>query len=320
MAALHRRRCRNLAHHLAPCGPIDLSVSPAGLDLTSRGPRVEDQIAIVDLQSSAGDTVIAAKLSAAFERTGFAVVVGVDPSIVDASSSLEAAAREFFRQPQAAKFKVHVDEAHMQAPDGYPGYLEPGHSSVANLLGDFSRPPDAVELLTYKDLHYYESAATAFASTCHDGIDEASQFDKPAEFAPIVGEIGGYPSEKFRQNALAHFWGVYSLWMRLRNLSELALELPSGYFEDYFGCAMGTSLQIRNYPRLESLNASASSGQMGFGAHNDSGFLTIVHTQTPGLQVDPSGQEDWVNVPVVPGGYVVNVGRLLARWTNDRCV
>jgi hypothetical protein len=27
-----------------------------------------------------------------------------------------------------------------------------------------------------------------------------------------------------------------------------------------------------------------------------------------------------VSVPVVAGGYVVNTGRLLARWTNDRCV
>ena len=46
---------------------------------------------------------------------------------------------------------------------------------------------------------------------------------------------------------------------------------------------MGTSLQIRNYPRPES--GEMEEGQMGFGAHNDSGFLTIVHTQTAGLQV-----------------------------------
>ena len=41
-------------------------------------------------------------------------------------------------------------------------------------------------------------------------------------------------------------------------------------------------------------------GQMGFGAHNDSGFLTIVHTRTVGLQVDPTGRDEWVDVPVVP--------------------
>lgn len=248
MVAAHGRRWRAMASHLAP--------------VTSAAPLVPssnaaDQIAIVDLKSGAGDAAIAAQLSDAFERTGFAVVVGAEPGLVDASSALETAAREFFRQPQEAKFKVHVHEAHMKAPDGYPGYLEPGHSSVANLLGDFSRPPDAVELLTYKDLHYYEAATAGAAS-----IGDTSQVQKPAEFAPSVGDIGGYPSESFRHCALSHFWGVYSLWLRLRSLAELALELPTGYFADYFGPAMGTSLQIRNYPRLDSLASAAESGQM----------------------------------------------------------
>lgn len=247
MATANGRRWRALASHLAPVA----SAAPAPLVPSNR-----DHIAIVDLKSGAGAAAIAAQLSEAFERTGFAVVVGVEPDLVNASSALETAAREFFRQPQEAKLKVHVHEAHMNAPDGYPGYLEPGHSSVANLLGDFSRPPDAVELLTYKDLHYYE-AATAAA-----GIGDTSQVQKPAEFAPAVGDLGGYPSESFRHCALSHFWGVYSLWLQLRSLAELALELPTGYFDDYFGPAMGTSLQIRNYPRLESLTSAAESGQM----------------------------------------------------------
>ncbi len=248
MVTAHGRRWRALASHLAPV----TSGAPAPLVPSSN----TDQIAIVDLKSGAEDAAIAAQLAEAFERTGFAIVVGAEPGLVDASSALERAAREFFRQPQEAKFKVHVHEAHMKAPDGYPGYLEPGHSSVANLLGDFARPPDAVELLTYKDLHYYE-AATGAAS-----IGDTSHVQKPVEFAPVVGDIGGYPSESFRRYALSHFWGVYSLWLRLCSLAELALELPTGYFADYFGPAMGTSLQIRNYPRLDSLTSAAESGQM----------------------------------------------------------
>ena len=140
---------------------------------------------------------------------------------------------------------------------------------------------------------------------------------KPVEFAPAVGEIGGYPSGAFRETALAHFWAVHALWQRLCALAALALEVPAGFFDDFFGAQMGTSLQIRNYPRPEG-GAELERGQMGFGAHNDSGFLTVVHTQTPGLQVDPSGTGEWVDIPVVEGGYAVNVGRLLGRWTNDR--
>ena len=317
------RRCRVLASHLdsrrLPTPSSSAAQQQRGDD---RDAAAANQIAIVDLSSPAGDAAIAAELSEAFERTGFAVVVGAAASTISASSGLEAAARDFFRQPPAAKFSVRVDEAYMEAPDGYPGYLEPGHSSVANLLGDFSRPPDAVELLTYKDLHFYEAAAAATAggaaAAAVGGGAEGGTVEKPAEFAPAVGEIGGYPSEAFRQSALSHFRGVHALWLRLCGLAELALELSPGYFEDYFGGAMGTSLQIRNYPRPDTPDAALEPGQMGFGAHNDSGFLTIVHTQTPGLQVDPSGNGQWVSVPVVPGGYVVNVGRLLARWTNDR--
>jgi len=35
-----------------------------------------------------------------------------------------------------------------------------------------------------------------------------------------------------------------------------------------------------------------------------------------GLEVRLNGA--WVPVPVVEGGFVVNVGRLLGRWTNDK--
>jgi isopenicillin N synthase-like dioxygenase len=36
----------------------------------------------------------------------------------------------------------------------------------------------------------------------------------------------------------------------------------------------------------------------------------------PGLQVKPRGG-DWMDVPHVPGAYVVNIGDCLMRWTND---
>ena len=235
------RRCRALA---APLGPR-IDQQPAAEPQAAAGAAAsadtagDNQVAIVDLSAGLSEYALAAQLSRAFERTGFAVVIGVPEPTVTAGTNLEAAARTFFHQPAAEKFKCHVAEAHMAAPDGYPGYLEPGHSSVANLLGDFSRPPDAVELLTYKDLHYYEEPSAAATQT------------KPAEFSPNVGQIGGYPSGVFRKAALAHFWAVHGLWQRLCGLAELALDLSPGFFANYFGEEMGTSLQIRNYPRPE---------------------------------------------------------------------
>ena len=39
----------------------------------------------------------------------------------------------------------------------------------------------------------------------------------------------------------------------------------------------------------------------------------------PGLQVRPRGG-DWIDVPHIPGAYVVNIGDCMMRWSNDTYV
>jgi isopenicillin N synthase-like dioxygenase len=59
-------------------------------------------------------------------------------------------------------------------------------------------------------------------------------------------------------------------------------------------------------------------GQMRAGAHSDYGSLTILRQeQRPGgLQVQNKAGE-WVDVPAIPGAFVVNIGDLMMQWTND---
>ena len=46
--------------------------------------------------------------------------------------------------------------------------------------------------------------------------------------------------------------------------------------------------------------------------------MTILyHDGRPGLQIKPSNGE-WEDVPTVAGAFVVNLGDLMAAWTNDR--
>ena len=40
--------------------------------------------------------------------------------------------------------------------------------------------------------------------------------------------------------------------------------------------------------------------------------------QVGGLQVREIANDTWVDAPPIEGSFVVNVGDLLARWTNDR--
>ena len=58
--------------------------------------------------------------------------------------------------------------------------------------------------------------------------------------------------------------------------------------------------------------------QFGVSPHTDWGCLTLLYQdQTGGLEVQGRDGK-WVTAHPIPGTFVVNVGDLLARWTNDR--
>ncbi|KAL8733964.1 MAG: hypothetical protein Q9166_001725 [cf. Caloplaca sp. 2 TL-2023] len=58
--------------------------------------------------------------------------------------------------------------------------------------------------------------------------------------------------------------------------------------------------------------------KVAFGAHRDFGIITLLlQGDVPGLEVWDDEAEDWYSVPPVEGAYVVNMGNLFARWTND---
>jgi isopenicillin N synthase-like dioxygenase len=58
--------------------------------------------------------------------------------------------------------------------------------------------------------------------------------------------------------------------------------------------------------------------QFGVSSHTDYGCLTLLYQDsTGGLQVQGS-KGTWLTAHPIPGTFVVNVGDLLARWTNDR--
>ena len=77
-----------------------------------------------------------------------------------------------------------------------------------------------------------------------------------------------------------------------------------------------SALRALNYPALA---APPKPGQIRAGAHTDYGSLTILLPQagSRGLEIlGPDGA--WIEVPPRPGAFVVNIGDLMARWTNDR--
>ena len=77
-------------------------------------------------------------------------------------------------------------------------------------------------------------------------------------------------------------------------------------------------LRLIHYPPMESL--APAPGQLGCGTHTDYGTLTLLADDgNGGLQVQQRSGE-WTDVVVPAGHLVVNLGDLMAIWTNDRWV
>ena len=107
-------------------------------------------------------------------------------------------------------------------------------------------------------------------------------------------------------------WDAALSEVGLRLLRHWAVSL--GADEDVFDAAFAdlpaTLIKVVRYP------GTAETSQ-GVGAHKDSGVLTLllVEPESEGLQVE-RGDDEWIDVPPVPGALIVNIGELLEVATG----
>jgi isopenicillin N synthase-like dioxygenase len=79
-----------------------------------------------------------------------------------------------------------------------------------------------------------------------------------------------------------------------------------------------TAARLNFYPAQQT---SPKPGQLRAGAHTDYGTFTILNGENVpgGLQV-LSKSGGWIDVETDADNFVVNIGDLLMRWTNDRWI
>lgn len=120
--------------------------------------------------------------------------------------------------------------------------------------------------------------------------------------------------DDFRTTMEAYFDVMQVLSARLMTGLALSLDLPENHFAGFCMAPM-SNLRLIHYPPQP---ANPLPNEKGCGAHTDWGALTLLmQDDVGGLQVwdEAAG---WVDAPPLPDSYIVNLGDMIARWTNDR--
>ncbi|TCP49361.1 isopenicillin N synthase-like dioxygenase [Tamaricihabitans halophyticus] len=234
---------------------------------------------------------VAAELDAVCREIGFFQITGhgVDAEVADAAWYT---ARAFFDLPIAERMTVVMPEP------GYPFGYSPvageslnqsmGGGAPADLKESFNAGPPAAE---------------------HEFADP----EEASAYLPTPWPDVALP--ELRQTWQRYYTEMLTLGARLMSLFARGLGLSPDFFADKIDTSP-SSLRALNYPEQD---APPAPGQLRAGAHTDYGTLTILRQDDApgGLQVHTRDGE-WAAVPSVPGAFVVNIGDLLARWTNDR--
>lgn len=119
----------------------------------------------------------------------------------------------------------------------------------------------------------------------------------------------------FRNTMMEYFKALNALSGRIMEALALSLGLRHDFFEDFCRQPIST-LRLLHYPPQP---PNPAPGEKGCGAHTDFGGITVLLLDDKaGLQVWDIKGNRWINADPVPGTFVVNLGDMIARWTNDR--
>jgi isopenicillin N synthase-like dioxygenase len=94
----------------------------------------------------------------------------------------------------------------------------------------------------------------------------------------------------------------------------VALGMPADFFGPFFANEAHANLRFLHYPPQD----PDEENLFGQAPHTDNSFMTaLARTDVPGLAVRlPSGE--WFPPPLIPGTFLINLGNIMRRWSNDR--
>ena len=172
---------------------------------------------------------------------------------------------------------------------------------------------------------YFEVGRENFDPSVYEKGDCKEGFHIGRDLLPSDPEFGlplrgcnqwpeGLP--EFREAMVPYFHACSNLGLSLMRALAVALDLPEHFFDAKFDKPLPTLRPLRYPPQTGHISYS----QVGCGEHTDFGCLTILaQDDVGGLQVQ-SRQGRWISAPSIDKALLINIGDMLARWSNDRFV
>ena len=236
-------------------------------------------IDIGPLRDGSAPLQVAQALHEASTRIGFVYVTnhGIDLEFL---AQARAVALDFFRQPLDDKLRVPISPQHR-------GFLRIG----AARMDDDARP-DLKESFVW-------------------GLEDAH--GRAPQDHPLRGD-NRWPADMpaLREAALRFLDEADRVARLLLEGFALGLGLERQFFLRTSSQPMSRAA-FTYYPPQD---AALGPNQFGVGPHTDFGVLTVLcQDEVGGLQVQHA-DGTWFEAPPIPGSLVINVGDLLARWTN----
>lgn len=234
-----------------------------------------------------------ADIDAECQRIGFLRISG-HPVAAELIERMLATTSAFFDLPEPEKLSYVLEDKAKNR--GYAAY---GSEALAYSLGVDTKP-DMFE-----------------AFNCGFEVDD---YDDPyfanERHRMFAGNVWPTEPASMRSVWVEYFEACDALAAELMKIFALALGMPENYLVEHTNRAPSV-MRANNYER-RSEHPPAQDGQLRMGAHSDYGTCTILLADpVPGLQiVGPDGA--WHDVLPEPGTFLVNLGDLLAEWTNDR--
>lgn len=241
-----------------------------------------DKIPVIDiapLLDGSDKLKVAREIRWALSNAGFMYVKnhGIAQTFVDQVFDVT---RRFFELPMATKMALHVSNSDV----ALRGYIEP--------FGENTDPGKT------KDL-----------KEC---------FDLGPERAALEGPFFGpnqWPSAlpEFQDLTYSYHQKMVTLSKHLLKGIALSLDLPETHFESL----MQDPISIQRLLHYPPQNGMIDEKIIGIGAHTDYGNLTILaQDDVGGLQV-MNREGNWIEGTPIPGTFVINIGDLIQRLTND---